>query len=134
MIHLDTSYLIDLMRERKRGIDGPATELARELVDRELWISPAVACELYAGAENASQPAQEHRWVEQILAAIELASPSLALARTYGRVLVTLQRQGLVLSPMDLLIGCAALVDDAPLVTRNVKHFSRIPTLRLRTY
>ncbi len=104
------------------------------MVDEELWVSPAVACELYAGAENADHPGREHRWVEQTLTAVELALPSLALARAYGRTLATLQRQGLVLSPMDLLIGCAALVDDAPLVTRNVRHFSRIPTLRLLTY
>jgi len=102
--------------------------------DQELWISPAVACELYAGAENADHPAQEHIWVDQTLEAVEFTKPSLTLARTYGRILVMLKRQGLALSPMDLLIGCAALVDDAPLVTRNVKHFSRIPTLRLLTY
>jgi predicted nucleic acid-binding protein len=35
---------------------------------------------------------------------------------------------------MDLLIGCSALVDGAVLVTRNVRHFSMIESLRLITY
>jgi predicted nucleic acid-binding protein len=35
---------------------------------------------------------------------------------------------------MDLLIGTAALLDDAPLVTRNVKDFSRIPGLQVVGY
>jgi predicted nucleic acid-binding protein len=35
---------------------------------------------------------------------------------------------------MDLLIATAALLDDARLVTRNVKDFSRIPGLRLLEY
>jgi predicted nucleic acid-binding protein len=35
---------------------------------------------------------------------------------------------------MDLLIATSALLDDAPLVTRNVKDFSRVPGLRLLEY
>ena len=35
---------------------------------------------------------------------------------------------------MDLLIATAALRDDAPLVTRNVKDFSRVPGLRVLGY
>jgi predicted nucleic acid-binding protein len=35
---------------------------------------------------------------------------------------------------MDLLIGTAALLDDAALVTRNVKDFARIPGLRVLSY
>jgi predicted nucleic acid-binding protein len=35
---------------------------------------------------------------------------------------------------MDLLIATAALLDDAPLITRNVKDFSRVPGLRVMGY
>ena len=35
---------------------------------------------------------------------------------------------------MDLLIATAALVDDAPIITRNVRDFSRIPGLRVVGY
>lgn len=35
---------------------------------------------------------------------------------------------------MDLLIATAALIDDAPLVTKNVKDFSRVPGLRVIGY
>jgi predicted nucleic acid-binding protein len=28
---------------------------------------------------------------------------------------------------MDLLIAASALVDEAPLVTRNLEHFTRVP-------
>jgi predicted nucleic acid-binding protein len=34
----------------------------------------------------------------------------------------------------DLLIGTAALLEDAALVTRNVKDFSKIPGLRVLSY
>jgi predicted nucleic acid-binding protein len=35
---------------------------------------------------------------------------------------------------MDLLIATAALVDDAAILTANVKNFSRVPGLRVIGY
>jgi predicted nucleic acid-binding protein len=35
---------------------------------------------------------------------------------------------------MDLLIATAAILDDAPLLTANVRDFSRVPGLRLIRY
>lgn len=34
----------------------------------------------------------------------------------------------------DLLIGCIALVHDATLVTRNLKHFRQIPNLKVENW
>jgi predicted nucleic acid-binding protein len=38
------------------------------------------------------------------------------------------------ISTMDLLIATAAVLDDAPLLTRNTRDFSRVPGLRLIRY
>jgi len=35
---------------------------------------------------------------------------------------------------MDLLIATAAVVESAPIVTRNTKHFSRVPGLTVIDY
>ncbi len=35
---------------------------------------------------------------------------------------------------MDLLIAAAALLDEAPVVTRNLDHFQRVPGLEVLTY
>jgi predicted nucleic acid-binding protein len=35
---------------------------------------------------------------------------------------------------MDLLIATGALVDEAPLATRNVKDFRRVPGLKVLSY
>lgn len=35
---------------------------------------------------------------------------------------------------MDLLIATSALLDEAPIVTRNVKDFSQVPGLRVLGY
>ena len=49
ILHLDTSFLVDLLRERARGVEGAASAfLARHLED-ELCASVFVACELLLG-------------------------------------------------------------------------------------
>ncbi len=35
---------------------------------------------------------------------------------------------------MDLLIGTAAVIDGAPLITRNTRHFSKLPGLQVVEY
>ena len=50
------------------------------------------------------------------------------------QVLAATTRGGKPSAAMDLLIATAALLDDAPLVTRNVKDFSRMPGLRVLRY
>lgn len=56
------------------------------------------------------------------------------LAPVYGRILAHLQKLGRSIATMDLLIAAAALADGAPVVTRNLDHFQRVPGLEVRTY
>ncbi len=42
-----------------------------------------------------------------------------------------LQRQGNVIPDLDLLVAATALHHGLTLLTRNLRHFSRVPGLRL---
>ena len=55
-------------------------------------------------------------------------------APAYARLLAATSRGGRPVAAMDLLIATAAVLDEAPLVTRNVKDFSRVPGLRVLRY
>ena len=134
MIHLDTSFLVDLLRERARGGSGPALDLLTSLQDRELWISVFVACELQAGAELATNPEPERVKIAGLCSSLQISFPDERFAPTYGRLLAWLQRRGDTIASMDLLIATSALVDEAPLVTRNTKHFVKVPGLELLSY
>ena len=135
MIHLDSSFLIDLLRETAKERPGPAFDLIESFDDSEvLCVSVHVVCELRAGAELARKALAEHEEVDRLLSGLLVAYPDDRFAMTYGRLLAATQRAGRSVASMDLLIGAAALLDDAPLVTRNVKDFSRIPGLRVLTY
>jgi tRNA(fMet)-specific endonuclease VapC len=131
--HLDTSFLVDLLRETRRGA-GPAMHLLEELADVELRVSVHALCELYAGVERSGRRTEERRSVETLTAGFEIVSPAASFAPLYGRLLARLQAEGRVISTMDLLIATAALQDGASLVTRNSKHFERIPDFDVITY
>ncbi len=49
----------------------------------------------------------------------------------FGRHRSVLRRQGNMIPDMDLLIAATALNYDLTLMTRNIRHFARIPDLRL---
>lgn len=135
MIHLDSSVLIDLLRETARGKPGAAVELFETLDEHEiLAVSVHVVCELRAGAELAKRPLREHEALDQLLSGLLTVYPAAEFAPLYARLLAATERTGQRVASMDLLIATAALLDDAPLVTRNVRDFSRIPGLRVVGY
>lgn len=135
MIHFDSSFLVDLQREMAKERPGPAFELIESFDDAEvLGISVHVVCELRAGAELAKKALVEHEQVDRILSGLLVSYPDDRFPALYGRLLAAAQRSGRAVASMDLLIATAALLDDAPLVTRNVKDFSRIPGLRVLSY
>ena len=135
MIHLDTSYVVDLLRESGREESGPAMELLDRLADEELGVAIHVVCELHAGAALSKDPDRERGRVESLVGALALALPDQTnCPATYGRLLAELRARGESISTMDLLIATAAIVDGARLVTRNARDFDRVPGLHVLSY
>jgi predicted nucleic acid-binding protein len=132
VIHLDTSLLVDLLREAARGKDGPASRFLATVQDEELGISVFVACELAAGAAMSTRPAQEKRRVDRLCEELHVDYPDERFPSVYGSLLGS-QSRGRI-STMDLLISTSALVAGAPLVTRNARDFSRVPGLDVIAY
>jgi predicted nucleic acid-binding protein len=134
VIHFDLAFLIDLHRETTRGRSGGALDWIEAADDREtLAISVNVVCELRAGAELARH-SLEHEALDHLLSGLLIVYPDDRFASQYGRLLAAIHRMRSTISTMDLLIATAAVLDDAPLLTRNTRDFSRVPGLRLIRY
>jgi predicted nucleic acid-binding protein len=135
VIHFDTSFLVDLLREERRGEGGPAHRFLADLAgDEQACASVHVVCELHVGVILSSSPAEERQRVERLLATLSVVFPDDTFAPTYARLLADLRTRGATVSTMDLLIGTAAVCAPAPLVTGNPRHFRRIPDLEVLTY
>lgn len=134
MIHLDTSVLVDRLRESARGEEGPATRYLESVADEPLAISVFVHCELVGGAELATNPVREREKVEAACRGVDVLYPVAGFERVYAAAFAYLQRRGERIGLMDLLIGSLALQAAVPLATRNARHFQRIPGLQVIGY
>lgn len=135
MIHLDTSFLVDLHQEVLAERPGEAFATAESLPAGEiLAISVHAVAELRVGAEHGRRPQLSHAALDHFLSGFLVAYPDERFPAAYARAWAAVNRTKRVVASMDLLIATAALLDDAPLVTKNVKDFSRVPGLRVLGY
>lgn len=98
----------------------------------EQFTSAVVVGELYKGAFRSSAARHLENVEMRVLPAATVLSYDVAAARVYGRVRAHLESSGRPLADADLQIAATtALVHDLELVTGNVKHFKRVPGLRV---
>ena len=87
--------------------------------------------ELYDGAVGSADPAKSLADLRQFLQVFPVLPLDDAIMETFARTRVSLRRQGLLISDLDLLIASAALSYNLTLLSRNRRHFARIPDLNL---
>jgi len=88
--------------------------------------------ELYKGAFRTAESARHLENIEtKVLAAVTVLPYDVAIARVYGEIDATLVRRGERLADADLQIAATAVYHGLELVTGNVRHFARIPRLRI---
>ena len=128
---LDTSVLIAMMRGRPPSL---ATRISRlPLADR---VTSAITIgELLAGAEKSRDGAREREFVERrIISQVPILPFDVGAARVYARVRAELERVGKRLDDPDLRIAAIALTNNLTLITGDVKHFERVPGLRVENW
>ena len=96
----------------------------------EIGIPVIVLYELETGIAKSQQPQKRRKQLDALLAVTKLLPLDRAAARTSARLRATLEKAGTPLGPTDFLIAGIALAQDATLVTRNTREFSRVAGLR----
>lgn len=126
---LETTFLVDLERETRRGEHGRAYALLGEEPEARLCISLISAGEMACGPDTNDRGA----W-DELFRRFEVLEPDRDVSWRYGRTFRYLRDQGLSIGTNDLWIAATALVHDMPLVTRNDGEFRRVPELEVRSY
>lgn len=126
---LETTYLIDLEREVRRGDSGPAHALLGREADSSLHVTFTVAGELAAGTSLG----ERERWVE-FLSPFRILQSSSDVCWQYGDLYRYLQRNGMLIGTNDLWIASAAVAYEMPVVTGNRSHYARVPGLEIVDY
>jgi tRNA(fMet)-specific endonuclease VapC len=127
---LDTTFLIDLQNERReRGAERGALAFLKAHPEAELFL-PAVALgEYLEGFDEPDGPE-----AVSLVAPLTILNVTAEVARVYAKVTRHLRKQGQLIGNGDLWIGCTALAAELPILTRNAKDFSRIPSLYVVGY
>lgn len=129
-VALDTTFLIDLQRERLRDESGgPAHRFLRNDPDLELHLSATALGEFAEGFEDPDHPLMRVLRELHVLLPIDEQT-----ALTYGRIAGWLRREGRLIGTNDLWIAAASLRHELPLVTANARDFERVDGLQVLTY
>jgi len=122
---LDTNIIVDHLRGKK------SLEIA--VLKKGSAVSIITRAELFYGAYKSTQTAKNLNKIEQMFADLDIEIISLdeKALHFYGKIKTKLETKGQKLDEFDLLVAATCLANNLTLVTQNLKHFQRIPQLKL---
>jgi tRNA(fMet)-specific endonuclease VapC len=125
---LDTNTVIHCLKGRE-----PASSRFRAAIPAEIAIPSVVGYELEYGTLRIASP-RRRKLLSQMLEALEEVPFDRDAAKESARIRLDLERRGISIGPLDLLIAGTALSRGATLATNNTREFSRIRGLRLEDW
>jgi len=128
----DTAYLVDsdVVADALKG-KAQAVQLLSSLEQDGLAISLITYGEIYEGILYSKDP-KASEWVfNRFLRDVTVVPVNRAIMRQFARLRGQLRAAGNIISDFDLLIAATVIHHNLTLVTRNTKHFQRVPGLTL---
>ncbi len=126
-ICLDTDFLVNLLREIPEEV-----EFAKRKEERSILATTYISLfELYYGAFKSAQTERNLKAVNALLNRMEILNLSIDAVIKAGKTLAELEKAGKSMDFRDLFIGCIAASNGYSIKTRNIRHFSMIPGLKI---
>ena len=133
---LDTSILIDSER-RGEGVEDILRRIRAAHGEIDIALSTVSAVELSHGIYRARTDADRARrsvFAEGVFHGLIVHPMTLEIAQLAGRIEGEQAAKGITIDFEDLVIGATALHLGFDVATTNVKHFQRIPGLKVATF
>jgi len=127
---LDSTFLVDFEREKKRRRQGAASEFLRAHPEVRFCVTFTIIGELAAGKSLGAERDEWARFIQKF----RILESSLSVAWEFGTAFRHLQSEGNLIGGNDLWIGATGLAHDLPVVTRDARDFERIPNLKVLSY
>ena len=127
---LDTNICIYAIKNRPEQV----LSRIKENLLRGLCISAITLAELEHGVEKSRFPERNRAALLQFLSILEVLPFDDDAAEEYGRICADLQRKGMPIGTMDMLIAGHARAENLILVTNNIREFERVENLRLENW
>ncbi len=130
---LDTNILIEFMC----GTPSVVSKIIQIGFDK-CCTSVLSMHELYYGAYNAKKRSekcfqQEMNRIERLLTKLTVL-PLETMGDVYGNIKYSLEKKGQMIDEFDMMIAGHAISEGLTVVTNNLKHFDRIPGLKVENW
>ena len=122
----DTDLVADYLNAQRSAI-----KLLDKLLSAGLSISLVTYGEIYDGIYGSPNVKPAERAFHRFLRSVHIVPLNQAIMREWARVRGDLRRQGMRIADNDAMIAATAIYYDHELMTRNVRHFARVPSLKL---
>ncbi len=125
---IDSDVMIDLIEGRVNAVDF----LDDDLFEGTLAISAVTYAELYTGVSRSDYPSRAQARIEHFVvnSGSDVVPLSAEAARLAGHINGSLKKIGSTTGLLDVMNAAIAIVHDCTLVTRNVRHYERVPNLK----
>jgi tRNA(fMet)-specific endonuclease VapC len=100
----------------------------------QMGVSSITVSELQYGVSKSSRKKENQRRLDEFLVPFDILPYDETASRHYGETRADLEKKGLVIGPLDLLIAAHAISRDLVLVTNNEKEFKRIQSLKVENW
>ena len=99
-----------------------------------LCISALTLAELQHGVEKSAHPEKNTAGLLQFISILTVLPFDDLAAVEYGKICADLQRKGIPIGTMDMLIAAHARAEHMVLVTNNVREFERVSGLEIENW
>jgi tRNA(fMet)-specific endonuclease VapC len=123
---IDSDWIIDALA----GVPAALGTLEQLSADG-LAVSIVAFGEIIEGAYLFPDPETYLALFRQFLSGFMILPLTEPIMEVFASNRARLRRQGMLIPDLDLLIAASALSFDLTLLTRNVRHFARLPDLRI---
>jgi len=127
---LDTNICIYIIKQHPKHV----IEHLRTLLVGDVAISAITLAELEYGAAKSSHPEQNREALIAFTAPLEVLPFDDDASLHYGEIRADLERSGMVIGAMDMLIAAHARSRSLKLVTNNSREFQRIHGLDIENW
>jgi tRNA(fMet)-specific endonuclease VapC len=129
MACLDTDFLIGL----ERGISQAFSKLeSLESEGETIFITAVTVAELYHGAYRAKNKERAVESADKSTLKFNVLDLDARSARLWGELSYKVKSDEI--GDLDLFIACISLSHGQTLVTRNARHFERVPGLKVESW
>ena len=132
MYLFDTDIISNIFKKKpSKKLIGRLKQIKKEVQ----YISTITIGEIVYGAIKSCRPDYHmNNLINVLLPSVNIVSYDGKSAFVYGQLRANLENTGKIISHSDMQIAAVTMANDFILITGNIRHFKRIPSLKIENW